>query len=169
MHPHRTDRRAAAAGLVGALLLSVLAVIPVAANTTAQTLPLTQSWSNTGLITTDDNWNAVPGIVGYRGDSLAVTGTDPQTVLVDNLVVDVNANQTDPANFDVGGVAEFELANPVVALRGSTTARAPYLTLALNTTGQTNVKVAYDLRDIDDSANNAFQQVALQILLLQHG
>ena len=93
MHPYRTDRRAAAAGLVGALLLSVLAVIPVAANTTAQTLPFTQDWSNTGLITTDDNWNAVPGIVGYRGDSLAVTGTDPQTVLVDNLVVDVNANQ----------------------------------------------------------------------------
>ena len=152
----------AVAGLVAALLLSVLAVVPVAANTTAQSLPFVQDWTNTGLITTDDNWNAVPGIVGYRGDSLAVTGTDPQTVLVDNLVVDVNANKGDPASFDVGGVAEFELTNPVVALRGSTTARAPYLTLALNTTGQTNVKVAYDLRDIDDSANNAFQQVALQ-------
>ena len=152
----------AVAGLVAALLLSVLAVVPVAANTTAQSLPFVQDWTNTGLITTDDNWNAVPGIVGYRGDSLAVTGTDPQTVLVDDLVVDVNANKGDPASFDVGGVAEFELTNPVVALRGSTTARAPYLTLALNTTGQTNVKVAYDLRDIDDSANNAFQQVALQ-------
>jgi hypothetical protein len=169
MHPHRTDRRAAAAGLVGALLLSVLAVVPVAANTTAQTLPFAQDWSNTGLITTDNNWNGVPGVSGFLGANIAVTGADPQQVTVDGGALTVVANQTDPAGLGQGGVAEFELANPVVAIKGSSTADAPSIVISVNTTGLTNIHVAYNLRDIDGSANNAFQQVALQYRLASSG
>jgi hypothetical protein len=40
--------------------------------------PLTQNWSNTNLITTDDNWSGVASIEGYRGDGLAgTTGSIP--------------------------------------------------------------------------------------------
>jgi hypothetical protein len=76
--------------------------------------------------------------------------------------VDVNANQTNPDVFNTGGVTEFEIANPVVALTGSGTADAPHIVIHLNTTGQNNINVAYNLRDIDNSVDNAIQPVALQ-------
>src|SRR5215204_6822210 len=69
------------------------------ANGNAQTVPFTQNWSNTNLITTNDDWNSVPGIIGYRGDDLTTsTGTDPQTILADGSATPINvwANQTDP-------------------------------------------------------------------------
>ncbi|MBK9528384.1 MAG: hypothetical protein IPO41_08700, partial [Acidobacteria bacterium] len=41
-----------------------------------------QNWSNTALITTNDDWSGVASIMGYRGDGLSNdTATDPQTVL----------------------------------------------------------------------------------------
>jgi hypothetical protein len=132
---------------------------------TYQSLPFSQNWANTGLITADDDWSGVPGIIGFRGDNLtAATGVDPQTVLVDDTpgVVDVNANRTDPDTFTTGGVAEFELADPTVALNGSGTADAPYLLIHLDTTGFQSIRVQYNLRDLDGSADNAVQQVALQ-------
>src|SRR5262245_57365076 len=163
MATRRARRRTAVAGLVGVFLLSILPVMPVAADSTAQSLPFSQNWNNTGLITTDDSWTGVPGIVGYRGDGLtAMTGMDPQTVLVDSLITDVNADQGDPNTFLPGSVAEFEIVDRVIALQGSTTASAPYLTFALNTTGLSSVNVSYTLRDIDGSANDAVQPFALQ-------
>ena len=42
-------------------------------------------------------------------------------------MVDVNVNQTNPNTNTTGGVAEFEIANAVVALQGSGTADAPNL------------------------------------------
>jgi len=133
------------------------------ADTTPQTLPFTQDWSNTGLITANDNWSGVPGIVGYRGDGLTNSdGTDPQTLLTLDSVIDVNANQTNPVSFNTGGVTEFELANPTIALAGSGTADAPSIVIHLNTTGQQSIQVSYLLRDLDSSADNAAQQMALQ-------
>src|SRR4051794_13955570 len=43
-----------------------------------------------------------------------------------------------------------------------TTADAPFLLFNLDTTGQANVDVAYELRDLDGSVDNAVQPVALQ-------
>lgn len=149
-------------------LLPVLALallLPGAswANNTAQTLPFSQNWTNTGLITADDNWSGVPGIDGFRGDDITTTtGTNPQTLLASDTpgVIDVIANQT-LTSITNGGLAEFHLADPVVALQGSGTADAPYLKLYLNTTGQSGVTVSYNLRDIDGTADNSIQQVAL--------
>ncbi|WP_445240352.1 Calx-beta domain-containing protein [Microcoleus vaginatus] len=76
--------------------------------------------------------------------------------------IDVNANQTNPNTFNTGGVAEFEIANPVVALTGSGTADAPFLLIYLNTVGVTNINVSFNLRDVDGSIDNAVQPVALQ-------
>jgi hypothetical protein len=138
----------------------------VSANNTPQTLPFTQDWSNIGLITVNDNWSAVPGIEGFLGqDITTATGVDPRTLLTTSTVandLDVIANQTNPDTLATGGVAEFEITNPTIALNGSGTADAPHIIINLNTTGQNNIRVAYNLRDLDASADNAIQPVALQ-------
>jgi MYXO-CTERM domain-containing protein len=122
-----------------------------------------QDWSDAGLITVNDVWSGVPSVVGYRGDGLAATGADPQTVLGEGTpVVDVNANQSNPNSFNTGGVTEFAITNPTVALSGSGTARAPHIVIYLDTTNRMNVVVSYALRDIDGSTGNAVQPVAVQ-------
>jgi hypothetical protein len=127
--------------------------------------PLTQDWSDTGLIRADDDWSDVPAVVGYRGDGLvAAPGTDPRRVVADGsgTPVDVAANRTDPGAIGLAaGVAEFELPNPVVALRGSATASAPQLVIALDTRGRAGIAVRLTLRDIDTTAD-AVQAVAVQ-------
>ena len=150
--------------LAAAALLALLGPAVAWADTTPQTLPYTQDWSNTSLIATSDDWSGVPGVMGYRGDSLTgATGTDPQTIVGEGTpVVDVNANQTNPDTFTSGGVTEFEITNPVVALTGSGTADAPYVLISLNTTGKSSIQVNYNLRDIDGSTDDSIQQVALQ-------
>lgn len=146
------------------LFLALLAVGTAQANSTPQTLPFSQNWTVTTTITTNDDWSAVPGIIGYLGDYTtgSPTGVDPQILVSDftTTSVDVIANQTNP-NITNGGVAEFHLANPVVALQGSGTADAPFLLINLNTTGQSGIQVAYNVRDIDATADNATQQVAM--------
>lgn len=133
----------------------------------------TQYWSETGLITAEDDWSSVPSIVGYRGDGLTVdSGTDPQTIVADgtSTPVDVIANQNSPNNLTTGGIAEFSIANnPTIAMQGSGTADAPFLLIHLDTTGANNVQVSYKLRDIDGSSNNAISQVALQYRIGETG
>ncbi|NMB67708.1 MAG: ExeM/NucH family extracellular endonuclease [Chloroflexi bacterium] len=152
--------------LVAAALAASTLSLPaesVSANSTPQTLPFSQNWSNTGLIAYNDNWDNVPGIVGYRGDNLvSTTEVDPQTVLAADSpgVVDVIRNLTNTTSTD-GGVGEFEIANPVVGLQGSVTADAPYLLIHLDTTGLENIQVSYNVRDIDTTSDDAAQQVAL--------
>ncbi|GAB4024697.1 hypothetical protein GCM10028773_47960 [Spirosoma koreense] len=124
-----------------------------------------QDWTNADLITTNDTWTNVPSLIGYRGDDLTTsTGTDPQTIVADGSTTPVNvlANQTNPNTLTSGGIAEFAITNPTVALQGSGTADAPHLVVFLNTTGVTSATVAYNLRDIDGSTDNAVQPVALQ-------
>lgn len=145
-------------------ILLMLSSFCTFANNTAQSLPFSQNWTDTGLITGADDWSAVPGIIGFRGDNLTVaTGIDAQTVVADDSpgVVDVVQNIPDPNVNSTGGVGELEVANPSVALQGSGTADAPYILLHLNTTGNQNIQVAYLARDMDGSADNAAQQLAL--------
>ena len=126
--------------------------------------PLTQNWSNISLITADNNWSAVPSIQGFRGDNLTTgVGVDPRTILADGSGTPINvlANRTN-TNLVTGGVGEFHLANPVVGLQGSDVADAPHLVLYLNASNVSGVRVSFKLRDIDGSANNAVQPVAVQ-------
>lgn len=149
-------------------------LMPVLADTTYQTLTtsFSQNWTTVSLITIDDDWSGVPGIMGYRGDNgTAPTGVDPQTVLIDlSGVIDVNANRSDPDLFITGGVAEFDgITDPVVALNGSGTADAPNIVIFINATGYQNINISYNLRDIDGSADNSTQQVALQYRIGESG
>ena len=140
---------------------------------TASPPPLAQSWSDTGLIAADDDWSRVPAVVGLRGDGMvAEPGVDPRTVLADGSAtpVDVTANRTDPGAVGLAaGVAEFELANPTVAITGSATAAAPQLVIALDTRGRSGIAVRFVLRDVDGSASDAVEPVALQYRIGESG
>jgi hypothetical protein len=138
------------------------------------TLPFTQWWSDTGLISRDDDWSAVSGVVGYRGDGLtSAPGADPRAVVSDGsgAPADVNANEADPRAVGLAaGVTEFELPDPVVALQGSATAAAPHLVMSVDTRGRSGVTVRYRLRDVDPSSiANAVQPVALQFRVGTNG
>ena len=152
--------------LIGGPPTDALAVAPglgSPTDTTPQPMPFSQNWDDISLITVNDNWSGVPGVIGYRGDALASAGADPQTILVDgtSTPVDVNANQTNPDGFSTGGAAEFHLANPIVGLQGSSTARAPFVLVNLDTQNVGDIQVAYVLRDLDGSADNSIQPIAL--------
>lgn len=127
----------------------------------------TQNWSNTGLITANDDWSGVQSVEGFLGqDITTTTGVDPQTLLTTSTLpndLDVIANQSSPNTLTSGGVAEFDgISNPTIALQGSGTADAPHVIFYLNTTGRQNIQISYNLRDIDGSNDNAVQPVALQ-------
>lgn len=124
----------------------------------------TQDWSNADLITSNNSWASVPSIEGYRGDNLTTTtGVNPQTVVAAGTSpLNVEANATDPNTLSLGGVAEFQLTNPTIALQGSTSADAPFLLIYLNTAGVTNTQVSFNLRDVDGSSDNVVSPVALQ-------
>ena len=152
--------------IFAALVISIgITFQNASANGTLAVPTFSQDWSDASLISANDDWSGVPSIIGYRGDALtAGIDTDPQTILAGDdaaPVVDVNANQTNPNTYTTGGVAEFEGVYQVVALQGSGTADAPYIKIFLNTTGMNNIHVTYNVRDIDGSADNAVQQVAL--------
>jgi hypothetical protein len=107
----------------------------------------------------------VPSIVGYLGDVSPdpPNDTNAGTLFADrSTTVDVNASELNPNTFTQGGVTEFEIADPTVAVAGSGGADSPNLVLRLDTRGTTAVHVEFDARDIDGSADNAAQQIAVQ-------
>lgn len=157
-----------------ALTLAIPAAPPPArADTVYQPLPFNQDWSDLNQITTDDDWSGVPGIVAYRGEGMAgnTTGVDPQTVLEPGSGTDLDVDaQADAATLAPGGVAEFDsLADPTIAIAGDPTADAPHLLIHVNTTGLSQIRVRYTLRDINGPEGNAQQPVALQYRLGESG
>src|SRR2546425_1034970 len=144
-------------------VLLCLSFVRVGADNTAQSIPFSQNWGNASLITAANDWSGVPGIVGYRGDDLTTaTGTDPQTILVDGGATPVNVIANAAATSTTGGVLEVDtIADPTIALQGSSTADAPFILINLITTGKTGLRASYRVRDLDASADNAVQQVAL--------
>jgi uncharacterized protein len=147
-------------------LCSVLTAGKAAADATYQALPFAQDWSNAGMITTNDDWSGVPGIVGYLGnnDAASITGRVACTIVGDSTTaVDVIANLVNPNTTTNGGVGEFDvLANPTIALQGSGTADFPSIQLHLDTRCYTNITVSGNLRDIDGSTDNSIQSIAVQ-------
>lgn len=152
------------------LCAAVLGMLPALASANANYHllsggSLSQDWSNAALITVNNNWDNVPSIIGYRGDGLAGgTGVDPRTILASgtDTPVNVSANQTNPNTFSTGGLAEFAIADPVVGLAGSGTARAPFMLFHVNATGCGAITLQYNARDLEDGADNAIQQIDTQ-------
>jgi VCBS repeat-containing protein len=119
-----------------------------------------QDWTDTTLITTtttstdpaNTGWERVASIVGYLGDITSSTtafSTDLTIQTGANLgSFNVFANQTSPT-FSSGGVAEFQLANPTIALQGSGTADVPSIVVYLDATGRQGLHIDLDLRHLD--------------------
>jgi hypothetical protein len=149
----------------GGFVLTAILLIPMAglANTTPQTLPFMQNWTSPTFPAAND-WSTIPGIVGYQGLDLTTTvNLDARNLL---LADPQTAGQlflaTTPTNTS-GGIGDMAMeTNRVVAMQGSGTADAPHLVIYLNTTGQSNIRVQFNARDIDGTADNAAQQIILQ-------
>ena len=131
---------------------------------------LSQTWTDISLITKNDEWTLVPSIQGFLGDIDSATGADPQTVTGETIgALDVIANQTTPNSLASGGVAEFEIADPTIALNGSGTADAPSLVIYLDATGREDVRLQFNARDLDGSVDNSQQQIAVQYRIGETG
>jgi uncharacterized protein len=164
---------------VVAVLVGGLGAAPAAhADSTYVSLPYTQNWLPTNMITADDDWSGVPGIIGYTGDEgdTYPVNTDPQTVLRDlsHTAVQVKANQSSPNALTSVAIAEFETqdgvtGNPMVAIRPQSDFQFPHLLIHINTSGYQNIRVQYDLVDIDATGNNSVQQVALHFRVGTNG
>lgn len=137
-----------------------------------------QNWNNTGQIQTDNDWSNVPGIIGYTGNvSSSTTDIDPQTITDDRSTPaggQVVANQTNPSapnsSGPPGGVVEFEITNPTIALRPFVDGfDAPHIVINVDTTDRENIGVRYVLRDIDGSERNSVSRVALQYRVGEEG
>lgn len=168
-----TTKRTSAVFAFAAVLAALIFSVAADANNIRWYLspsdPYLQNWSDTASIAVDDDWSNFIAITGYRGDDLTTgVGVNPQTVLADGegTPVSVIANQSNPNTLNVGGIAEFDgIANPTIALRGSSVADAPHLLIRLNKESCPDskfVSVSYKVRDLDGTSNNAVQQVALQ-------
>ncbi|HEX2763966.1 MAG TPA: Calx-beta domain-containing protein [Allosphingosinicella sp.] len=127
--------------------------------------PLSENWTDTSRIAANDDWSKIASIRGYLGNTDpdgAATGVDPRTITGANPGdVDVIANLTATTSTS-GGVGEFHLADPTIGLQGSGTADAPSIVLFLDASGRTDIRLTANLRDIDTTADNAAQQVAVQ-------
>lgn len=124
-----------------------------------------QDWTNVGLITANNDFSGVPSIVGYSADlGGTTTGVDPRTLTTDISTPQVFANTT-ATNPSSGGVYELEGADPTIAFNGSAAGDAPNIVLYLDASGRQNVTVSFDVRDLDPSADNAAQAVAVQYRL----
>jgi predicted extracellular nuclease/2',3'-cyclic-nucleotide 2'-phosphodiesterase (5'-nucleotidase family) len=165
----RSRRRARIAALVSAALALTglqFLLAPQAAQASLSTklsnFPYSQDWSNGALITTNDDWSGVTGVQGYLGQDITTsTGVDPQTLTGESALgndTDVVAGAT--VSSTAGGVLEID--SNTVAIQGSGTADAPYLSFHIDLTGQTGVQFAFNAKDLDSSADNATQQVAVQ-------
>lgn len=154
--------------LRASMSLSFLCTLGVAAqaaaDATPQALPFTQDWTNGSMITTMNVWTGVPGIEGFSGAGLGTGGAlGVQGVLAPAVATTINVIPNLSAVVTTGGVGEFDgIANPVVALQGSGSADNPQIVITVATTGAMGIVVAYNLRDIDGSADNSVQPIALQ-------
>jgi Endonuclease I/Bacterial Ig-like domain len=147
-------------------VLFIAALFPALclADTTPQTVPFAQNWSNPSLITTANDWSGVPGIAGYLGDNPATTtaNIDARTILNDFTTLNVTPDLVTVNPAASGGTAEFNITDPVVGIKGSGTADSPNLVLYINNSGRSGTTVSFNARDLDSTATDATQQLNVQ-------
>jgi uncharacterized protein len=123
----------------------------------------TQDWT-VNAITVNDTWPDGP-VVGYLGqDITTATAADLRTLTTDSVVaLDIDVIATVAVTSTSGGVGDFDgLPNPTIGLQGSGTADAPHLIFYLNATGRESIRLQFNARDIDSTADNAIQQLNIQ-------
>lgn len=109
-----------------------------------------QDWSSPSF-PADDDWSAVPSIIGYRGDGLAPTaGTNPATIVAPgtgtDFIVDAGVSEL-PIFHPSNGITQFVGSYQSIALAGTDAVQAPNLVLHLDTRGTRNVRLSMELID----------------------
>jgi hypothetical protein len=140
-------------------------------------LTLTGDPAMRDLIDSNNDWSNVPHVEGYRGDNLTATeGVDPQTVtgtetgngfpLPSLADTQVQANKGNTSAVNNGGLAEFDrtpdVNNICYGFQGNVQADNPYMVFYINTTGYTDIRMSYRVRDVDAGNNSTVSQIALQ-------
>ncbi len=161
----------AAAGLLGAPLAR--------ADGAYQALPHTWTNSSTRVVTADNDWSPIPGMIGYRGTGLVATeGVDPRTVLADpaDATPSVECCMSMPWS-GVAGVAQFKPYLParypsgIIGLAGAGSLvqhLAPSVVFAVDARHRYDLHVRFTLHDLDSLASdaaNAVEPFALQYRL----
>ncbi|WP_374454779.1 ExeM/NucH family extracellular endonuclease [Nocardioides sp.] len=173
--PRRTLRTAINLTTLTALVAAPLAVgftAPASASvsTAISSFPYTQDWSG---LTATSTWADFPGVEGFNtGTSIAPqnpsNATDVGTLTAEGTLASsflVQSNTSVPNTASAGGVLAFAnvpTASKTVALSATGSQTAPLLAFHLNTTGKSGFAVAYDVQDLDSSADDQPQRVALQ-------
>ncbi|TMM50399.1 Ig-like domain-containing protein [Qipengyuania marisflavi] len=122
-----------------------------------------EDWSDTSRLSRFHDWSQVASIMGYRGASL--TGrADVDARSVTGFSDDLYSatGQSDPNSYNRAGIAEFELDNPVVALGGAGSTRAPSLVLYMDATGREDITLSFTARDLETGSHNSVQQLNVQ-------
>jgi len=160
-------------GSLGAALalsgLTALQTAPASASVSAKisTFPYSQNWSG---LTTTSTWADFPGVEGFSaGTSIAAANlpntTDVGTLTAEGTLVSSLVARTGntPNSDSNGGVLTYGAATDrTVALSATSGITTPMLVLHLDTTGQSGINVAYDVQDLDGSADDQPTRVALQ-------
>lgn len=154
-----------------------LSIIPTAKAThfyhdfNSGNLTLAVSPATVDLITKNDDWINIPGVEGYCGSGLTnqaginpqnVTGTEYSNNSLPGVSPCVNANKGNPSAYNGSGVTEFDTGDYLAFGFQGNVQNNPYMVFYLNTTGQSLVKMNYDVIDIDSGNNNSVTQLATQ-------
>jgi predicted extracellular nuclease/2',3'-cyclic-nucleotide 2'-phosphodiesterase (5'-nucleotidase family) len=170
----RAPRRPFIAAVAGfAVALSGLAVVTTTAPAQASvsskisTFPYVQDWST---LTPTSTWADFPGVEGFTTGTTISPANQPNTTDVGTLTAEgtltsslVPRTGNTPNTDTSGGVLTYAGAtNKTVALSATGAFTTPLLAFHLDTTGRAAINVAYDLQDLDSSADDQPTRVALQ-------
>jgi hypothetical protein len=139
-------------------------------------LYLTSDTASADRIASNDDWSLMQSVEGYKGDDLSAEGTDPQTVLTTEFGAGplpgggtdtfIQANKGNTSAVNNGGLAEFDRAPDLLDIcygfQGNVQSDNPYIVFYLNTTGYSDIRMSYRVRDVDAGNNSAVSQIALQ-------
>ena len=152
--------------LIAAFLLGLVTIVPAAANNTAQTLPFTQNWTNTDLITAPITGPAFRASSGFAARIRPrPRSVDPQNTLGVSRVDERprrDRRPDQPGDHKWRCRPNSSLPTQSLPCRHRTPSEAPYLLFHLDTTGVGNVASLVQPSRHRRSGDNAVQQVALQ-------
>ncbi len=146
-------------------LACALTSVPALADATFHALrdgAFVQDWNDGALIAGNDDWSGVPSIIGYRGDGMVASAAPFRRHHGRGLQHTVDVLAIDPVPTRCQRRRGGFRAGDRWCAEGLRAADAPHLVLHLDARGVRKLRLAADIRDIDGSADNAVQPLAVQ-------
>ncbi|MDQ6527102.1 ExeM/NucH family extracellular endonuclease [Nocardioides sp. LHD-245] len=149
--------------------LTALQATPATASVSAKisSFPYSQDWSG---LTAASTWADFPGVEGFTTGVSISPSNQPNTTEVGLLTAEGTltsaltplAGNTPNTNSNGGVLAYHSATDKTVALSATGTITTPLLAFHLDTSGESGIGVAYDVQDLDSSADDQPTRVALQ-------